>query len=161
MTTRTMGRIPADAWVALVLLVASGFFLNNLLATEGSGAFVKTTTLPTALVLVLIVLSLILLGGSLLRPAERATADAKPATEARVGLLRVAAMLAWTIAFIAALPWLGYLAASAIFLIGANLLYGNRRPLNIGVISIVVPLALLLFFEKFMIVLLPSSRLIG
>ncbi|MHA1565351.1 MAG: tripartite tricarboxylate transporter TctB family protein, partial [Alphaproteobacteria bacterium] len=150
MTTRAMGRIPADAWVALVLLVASGFFLNNLLATEGSGAFVKTTTLPTALVLVLIVLSLILLGGSLLRPAERDAADTKPATEARAGLLRVAAMLAWTVVFIAALPWLGYLAASVIFLIGANLLYGNRRPLNIGVIAIVVPLALLLFFEKFM-----------
>ena len=64
-----MRRVPADAWVALVLLVACGVFLNDLLATEGAGAFVKTTTLPTALVVVVGLLSLILLGGSLLRPA--------------------------------------------------------------------------------------------
>lgn len=155
-----MRRVPADAWVALVLLVACGFLLNDLRATEGSGAYVKTTTLPTSLVIVLIILSLVLLGGSLLRPAA-ATMDGLPTGQASAGLLRVLAMLAWTGAFIAALPWFGYLMSSMVFLIGANLLYGNRKPTRMIVIAVTVPLGLLLFFEKFMIVLLPSSRLIG
>ncbi|MCZ6509422.1 MAG: tripartite tricarboxylate transporter TctB family protein [Alphaproteobacteria bacterium] len=155
-----MRRVPADAWVALVLLVACGFFLNDLLATEGTGAYVKTTTLPTALVVVLALLALILLGGSLLRPAAR-PADALAGAELRTGLIRVGTMIAWTTAFIFALPWFGYLASSAVFLVGANVLYGNRRPVSVIAIAVIVPVALLLFFEKFMIVLLPSSRLFG
>ncbi len=143
--------------MALVLLVACGFLLSDLLATEGSGAYVKTTTLPTALVLVLIILSLVLLGGSLLRPAEQGP----PVGQVRAGLLRVVAMLGWTAGFIAALPWFGYLMSSMVFLIGANLLYGNRKPIGMILVAVAVPLGLLLFFEKFMIVLLPSSRLIG
>ena len=35
-----MRRVPVDAKIALVLLVACGFFLQDLLATEGAGAFV-------------------------------------------------------------------------------------------------------------------------
>ena len=156
-----MRRVPADAWVALVLLVACGFFLDDLLATEGTGAFVKTTTLPTALVIVLAILSLILLGGSLLRRPAARPADALAGAELRSGLIRVGAMIAWTAAFIFALPWFGYVVSSAVFLVGTNVLYGNRRPVLVIAIAVIVPLALLLFFEKFMIVLLPSSRLFG
>lgn len=155
-----MRRVPVDAWVALVLLVACGFFLQDLLATEGAGAFVKTTTLPTALVVVLAVLSLILLGGSFLRPAEPSS-NGLAGAELRTGLIRVTTMIAWTAVFIGALPWFGYLVSSALFLAGANILYGNRRPISIAVVAVVLPVALLLFFEKFMIVLLPSSRLFG
>jgi hypothetical protein len=155
-----MRRVPADAWVALVLLVACGFFLKDLLATEGTGAFVKTTTLPTALVFVLAFLSLVLLGGSLLRPAAPSL-NVSTGAEMRADLLRVGAMITWTVAFIAALPLLGYLVSSVIFLIGANFLYGNRRLLSIVSVAVIVPVALLLFFEKFMIVLLPTSRILG
>lgn len=155
-----MRRVPADAWVALALLVACGFFLQDLLATEGTGAFVKTTTLPTALVVVLAILSLILLGGSFLRPAAPSS-NGLAGAELRIGLARVGAMIAWTAIFIAALPWLGYLVSSALFLAGANVLYGNRRPVSIVAVAVILPVALLLFFEKFMIVLLPSSRLFG
>ncbi len=155
-----MRRVPVDAWIALVLLVACGFFLQDLLATEGTGAFVKTTTLPTALVIVLAILSLILLGGSFLRPAAPSS-NSLTGAELRAGLVRVGAMIVWTALFVAALPWFGYLVSSAAFLVGANLLYGNRRPVSIIAIAVIVPVALLLFFEKFMIVLLPSSRLLG
>jgi hypothetical protein len=155
-----MRRVPADAWIALVLLVACGLFLNDLLATEGTGAFVKTTTLPTALVAALALLSVILLGGSLLRPAAPSF-DGRTSAELRAGLGRVAAMIAWIAAFVFALPWFGYLISSALFLVGASFLYGNRRPLSIVATAVILPVALLLFFEKFMIVLLPSSRLFG
>ena len=155
-----MRRVPADAWIALVLLVTCGIFLDDLLATEGTGAFVKTTTLPTALVVFLALLSLILLGGSLLRPAAPSS-NGLSSAELRAGLWRVAAMIVWIALFVAALPWFGYLASSALFLVGAGLLYGNRRPLSIIATAAILPVALLLFFEKFMIVLLPSARLFG
>ncbi len=158
-----MHKVPVDAWIALVLLVVCGFLLNDLLATEGSGAFVKTTTLPTGLVIVLGGLALLLLGGSLLRPAASGVAAASDNSSPRSngGLLRVVAMVAWTAIYIAALPWTGYLATTAAFLIGANLLFGNRRPGTIVAVSVIIPILLLLFFEKFMVVLLPSARLLG
>ena len=153
-------RLTADTWVALVLLVVCGFFLKDLLATEGSGAYTSTTDLPIMLVLVLAVLSLILLGGSLLRPV--AVASKEPATnESMPGLLRVAVMVIWIGVYIVALPWFGYLLSSFIFLAGSTWFYGNRKPVSIAAIALMVPLVLLLFFEKFMIVLLPSSRLFG
>ena len=156
-----MRRVPADAWIGLVLLGVCGFLLNDLLATEGSGAFVRTTTLPTALVVVLGLFALILLGGSLLRPAVSSEPIVDSVADRRQGFLRVAAMVAWTAAYVAALPWTGYIATTALFLIGASLLFGNRRPVTIIAIALLVPVALLLFFEKFMIVLLPSARLFG
>lgn len=162
-----MRRVPADAWIGLVLLAVCGVLLNDLLATEGSGAFVKTTTLPTALVIVIGLLSVVLLGRALwhaagTRPAAPgAGVDPAAAREARAGLLRVGAMVLGIVAYILALPWLGYFAATALFLAGANLLFGNRRPVSLIAVALLVPLALLLFFERFMLVLLPSSRLLG
>jgi hypothetical protein len=76
-------------------------------------------------------------------------------------LARVAAMVIWTAAFITALPWLGFLLSSGLFLVGANLLYGNRNPVSIVGLAVIVPALLYLFFEKFMIILLPASRLFG
>ena len=68
-------------------------------------------------------------------------------------------MVAWLVVYIAALPWLGYLVASGAFLIGAGLLYGNRRWWVLIGSAVVLPGLLLLFFEKVMIVLLPAARL--
>lgn len=155
-----MRRLPADAVIALVLIGAGGFVLNDLLRTEGSGAFVKNTTLPIALVVVLMLLAVVLLTESLLRPAPAGRAPAAAPVDVG-GLARVVGMVVWIIAYIAALPWFGYLACSIAFLLGANLIYGNRNPVSIVAISVVVPVCLLLFFERFMIVLLPSARLFG
>ncbi len=158
-----MHKVPVDAWIALVLLVVCGFLLKDLLATEGSGAIVKTTTLPTGLGCVLGGLALLLLGGSLLRPAAAGVPASNNSSSPRStrGLLRVVAMVAWIAVYIAALPWTGYLATTAVFLVGANLLFGNRRPATIVAVSVIIPILLLLFFEKFMVVLLPSARLLG
>jgi hypothetical protein len=41
------------------------------------------------------------------------------------------------------------------------LLFGNRRPLLVLLLTLLVPLALMLFFEKFMIIPLPSASLFG
>lgn len=155
-----MRRIPADGWIALALLMACGVSLNELLAAEASGAFVTSTTFPIALVVVLGLLAVALLGGSLLRGAGEVSRP-DPAGTSPADLVRLAAMVAWVALYVAALPWAGYLAASAVFLVGAGLVYGNRQWGVILGVAALLPLALLLFFEKVMIVLLPASKLLG
>ena len=163
-------RIPADGWIALVILLFCGVCWTNLLATEGAGAFVKTTTLPTALVAVLALLALLLFGGSFRRSAVVAEPDRASATEeadgggsesGAAGLVRVAVLLAWTVTYVLALPWFGYVVSSVVFLFGAGVVYGDRRWFRMLLTAFALPLTLLLFFEKVMIVLLPSGRLFG
>ena len=154
-----MPRMAADAWIGLALLLASGIFLADLLGEEASGAFVTTTTLPIALVILLAGLAAVLLVTAFLRPRPVETGE--PARGRAKGLVRVGAMVAWIALYIAALPQLGYMAASIAFLIGAALLYGNRRWPVILIVAGLLPLALLLFFERFMIVLLPDGALWG
>lgn len=158
--------MPADAWVALTLLLACAIFLTELMGTEGSGAFVKTTTLPTAIVIVLAILAVLLLIGAMIRPAAApaepgAASDSSEPVEGddRPSIARVLFLLGSIAAYVAALPWFGYLLSSGLFLAGANLLYGNRNPVTILAAAIVAPIGLMLFFEKFMIILLPSARL--
>jgi len=154
-------RFNGDSWVALGLIAANTLFLRDLLAGKSEGAYVKTTTLPVVLSLAIILLSLLLLGWSLWRPPGR-PAEAPAANRDLKGLspvVRVAIVTAQTIAYIAALPWFGYLLSSGLYFGGLSLMYGNRKPIPILVAMICVPLFLMLFFEKYMIVLLPSARL--
>ena len=154
-----MTRLPADAWIGLVLLLASGVFLTDLLGEEASGAFVTTTTLPIALVILLAGLAAVLILTARVR--LRRPDMGEPAHGQTKGLARVAAMVVWIALYVGALPQLGYMAASIAFLIGASLLYGNRSWLVILVVAGLLPFALLLFFERFMIVLLPDGGLWG
>ena len=148
-----------DAWIALAVAAASAIALWDLWRTPASGAFVKTTTFPIALSGVMFVLALLLLGAALLRRAAAPAPSADPARRAAVA--RVVTLFVLTVLYIAALPWIGYLLSSALYFGVLSLLFGNRRPVSIVVAMVVVPLALMLFFEKYMIVLLPSARLFG
>jgi len=151
--------MPRDAWIALVVAAASAISLWDLSRTPATGAFVKTTTFPIALAILILALSLLLFGGAFLRrPARAAPA---PAPERRAAALRVVALAGLTAIYVAALPWTGYLVSSALYFGALSLVFGNRRPVSIIVAMIAVPLALLLFFEKYMIVLLPSAGLFG
>ena len=152
-----MPRLSADAWIALGLLASCGIFLGELMRSESSGAFVKTTTLPITLVIVLMGLAMLLLIGAL----RKGVVETATGSNNRAGLHRVGGMVVWIALYVAALPWAGYLTATAVFLVGASLFYGNRRWGVILAWAILLPVALLLFFEKFMIVLLPASRLMG
>ncbi len=151
--------MPRDAWIALVVATASASALWDLSRTPASGAFVKTTTFPMALAAAMLVLALVLLGAALLRRVAAPASTPDPAR--RAARMRVAALFGLTVLYIAALPWAGYLLSSALYFGALSLQFGNRRPLSIVAAMIVLPLALMLFFEKYMIVLLPSARLFG
>ncbi|TNF19023.1 MAG: tripartite tricarboxylate transporter TctB family protein [Rhodobacteraceae bacterium] len=156
---RGLNRLDADGWAALVLLGLCAVFLSNLLRSEATGAYVTSATLPIAVVMVMAGLSALLLAGSVLRMRRAPPAGARRPGATRGLNWRVPALVAWLIAYVAALPWVGYLLASGGFLIGAGLLYGNRRWGVLLVSALVLPGLLLVFFEKVMIVLLPSASL--
>lgn len=146
-----------DAWIALAVAAASAVSLWDLWRTPATGAFVKTTTFPMALAALMLVLALVLLGATLRDRARRA----RPAPGGYGATVRVVLLVAFTALYIGALPWLGYLVSSAVYFGAASLAFGNRDALSIVIAMIVVPLALMLFFEKYMIVLLPSAGLFG
>jgi putative tricarboxylic transport membrane protein len=155
--------LDADGWIAIVLLGLCAVFLNELIGIDATGAYLTSTSMPIAVVIVMAGLAVLLLTGSVLRmartpPSQEMAAD--DSTAVRAGLdWRIPVLVGGLVVYIAALPWLGYLLTSAVFLIGAGLLYGNRNWLVMLGLAVVLPGALLLFFEKVMIVLLPSARL--
>lgn len=153
-----MPRISSDAVIALGLLALCGVFFAELQATRSSGAFVTTTTFPKVLVGILAGLSALLLLGALRRTA---TAEAPSDPVDRSGTLRVFGLVGWIAVYVAALPWAGYFIATAAFMVGASLMFGNRRWGVIASWAVLLPALLLFFFEKVMIVLLPASRLLG
>lgn len=103
--------------------------------------------------LALLILAFALTGRSSV-PVEATEGDAPAA-----GRWRVAALVGWTALDIALMPWFGYVPTTAVYIAGLAVLFGNRRVLSILALVVAVPIVLLLFFERFMIVLLPSARL--
>lgn len=156
---RGLKRLDADGWAALVLLALCAVFLSNLLASDATGAYVTSATMPIAVVVVMAGLAVLLLAGSVLRMRHTVPTGATDPGSPRGLNWRVPALVAWLVVYVAALPWVGYLLASGGFLIGAGLLYGNRRWWVLLVSAVVLPGILLLFFEKVMIVLLPAAHL--
>jgi hypothetical protein len=150
--------VPRDGWIALVVAAASAVSLWDLWREPATGAFVKTTTFPMALAALLLLLALLLIAATLFGHRRRRPARAALDIAA---MARVAALFVLTVLYVSALPWFGYLLSSAVYFGAASLVFGNRQPISILVAMIAVPLALLLFFEKYMIVLLPSARLFG
>jgi hypothetical protein len=156
-------RIDRELGLAVVLLAASLFFLVHLVRAPASDAgFVTTTTVPTALSAVLAVLAALLLFGALVRPAGTSTsvAGARLIRPDRAGPWRVVVMVAGTGLYVALMPWLGYVASSALYIAGLAWLYGTRNWFAIAALAAAVPFLLMIFFERYMIVLLPSTRLL-
>lgn len=155
-------RLSGDAWIAVVVILAAGFLALHLLSNRQDDAYFRPTTFPLAFAVVLVVFALALLGWSLARPIEEVQAQRALSDPDRAGAAgRVVGTIVTAVLYVIALPWLGYLVASAACFAMISLLFGNRRFLSIAIAAIVLPAALYLFFEKYMIVLLPSSRLFG
>jgi putative tricarboxylic transport membrane protein len=164
MARRLLRSIPRDGWAGLALIAGGLFFLAHLLRApaEGVTEFVSATTLPTALAAFLAGLGAVLLAAAW-RTRSRAvppTSDGSVRTDSG-GKIRVLLLVAGTAAYIWLLPVLGYLACTMAYIGGIALLFGNRRPISVALLMLLIPLALMLFFEKFMIIPLPSASLFG
>lgn len=156
MPVKGMRALPADGYVALALIVMGGLVLHELWTSDMTGPYATPATLPMFVVTVLLILSFLLLASALIRPACQAAAGVDFA-----GLARVAALGIGTAAYIHVIPMLGYLLSSGLFVLGAGLIFGNRKPLSLLATAILTPVLLKLFFEKVMLIFLPSSSWIG
>ena len=65
--------------------------------------------------------------------------------------------LAMFVAYLVALPYAGFLAASVPFFAGLMLLYGGRNPLIVGIAAIGVPVVLFIVFRHGFQILLPRG----
>jgi putative tricarboxylic transport membrane protein len=72
---------------------------------------------------------------------------------------RVLAVLVPSIAYVAMIQYLGIYVASAIFIFAFMIVIGRENPLKSLGISVLVPLALFLMFEKWFLVPLPKGPL--
>ena len=160
MRRRSLGR---DFWAAAVLLGGGLFFVAYIYSRESGAAVfgVSPRTMPFAMAALIAGLALALmimsaLGGTPPALAQQVEAENDTQTRPHVGVLLVS-----SVAYIAAMAWIGYFAASALFVGWTAFLFGNRRWLLILAMMLLAPLALRLFFEKFMVIPLPEWRLGG
>jgi len=70
--------MPRDAWIALAVAAASAASLWELARTPGTGAFVKTTTFPSAVCVLLMALALLHFAGAWLRRVRVPAAAGTP-----------------------------------------------------------------------------------
>jgi len=153
----------ADMWIAVLVAILNGFFVWKLLSAPGEDTHFRPTTFPLAFAMILVALSLVLFVRSLGRGTDvRELRSALTNEYARTGSgVRVVGTIIATAAYIAALPWVGYLISSMAYFSAMSLMFGNRRLGSILFAMIIVPATLYLFFEKYMLVLLPAGRLFG
>jgi len=147
-----MVRLGRDSWLAAALTAAS---LLLALITPGQVTgeptqVVGPATLPVALALSIAGLSLALFLSSLRTP---------PAPEEKDDgrLWPVLALTALIALYVVALPLIGYSAVTGVLVVGLCFLFGERRWWIIAALAIGVPLALMVFFERFMVILLPGG----
>jgi putative tricarboxylic transport membrane protein len=150
-------RIGRDFWLAAILLAASLFFVAHLhLRESGTAVFgVSSRSLPMAMAIMMSVFAATLLLGALVR------GDANATGSGRTDLRRIALLLLSSLIYVAAMAWIGYFIASAVFVGWIAWLFGERRPYVIATVAILAPFALQLFFEDFMVIPLPEWRLGG
>lgn len=147
-----MRKLGSETWLAAILLAASAILavLAPGQVTGEPAQVVGPATLPVTLALAIAGLSFLMLLGSLRTPATQSPGDGKPLWPVLVFSVGLAL-------YVVLLPLLGFSLSTAVFLIGLCLLFGERRWRAVLPIAVLVPLALLMFFERFMIILLPGS----
>lgn len=160
-----MVRAVREIVVAAALLAASLFFLVHLIrATDwGMMAALSPTSMPLFVISLVVILSLLLLLSACLRwrvqlKVAPPTAD-QSADTADVSAWRGTALLVWSVLYLVALPWAGYLLSTIAYTGGLAGLFGNRRPLSILLLMLLVPVLLLFFFERYLRIWLPAGRL--
>lgn len=164
-----------EALVAGVVLATSTFFFLYLWqSTDQRLGASSPTTMPLVVTGAIMLLSVILLARNLARLWAASREDGEETTTVEAagvdtpsdasGVQRGAAgrgiaLVAWTVLYLAALPWLGYLLTTSVFIGGLSYLFGNRSVVTIVLLMVITPVALHLFFERYMVILLPSGSL--
>lgn len=146
-----MKRFGQEAGLAAIILAASLALaaVTPFQVTGGKIWGVGSATLPIALAVSIALLAACRLV-EVLRHPPRTESDG-------AAMWPVWVMALGLIAYVALLPWLGFYLATMFLIAGLARLFGEARlPMILG-LALVVPAALLIFFERFMIILLPAA----
>jgi putative tricarboxylic transport membrane protein len=112
--------------------------------------------IPLATTAIICVLAAILLAqGILARTPTESRAEPWSIRPLATMIVTVFVMLV----YVGAIPWIGYIAATGAVLVLLALVYGNRSIVQIVILAVVAPPAILVFFRYTMLVLLPQGRL--
>ncbi len=116
----------------------------------------RPDALPTAVILIILVISLIITIGSFSK--KNATTDQKPLEIAKIireVALPVSIVVACCMVFLIFLPRIGYIPVSIVFLASLFLIYGLKNILMLLTLSITVSIGLFYFFERALRIFLP------
>ena len=155
----------ADLALGVVMAgISAAFLVFMRLNPSGTPIFgVSPLTLPQSMVVLLLALSLVLVVQALMRPPgappQQAPREAEEHDESSGAAWRLAALLGVSLAFAAALPWLGFLLCGGVLVAVTAWLFGNRQIVVIAAMALLTPFLLSLFFEKAMVIYLPAGRL--
>lgn len=134
----------SDRWVALLLLALCGLYASQISGIEldawATDSFLTPRTLPIALVVLCSVGALVLL--CVPESTQRL------ALLSRAQLRRLSALLLALAAFAPLVEWLGLWLACVLFLLTAQWIEGQRRPLPLLATGLVTPAILWVLVEQ-------------
>ena len=143
--------------VLLVLSIALYLAIPRQVETL-TGDTLTPASLPFAITAIIGVLSAVLLFQGL--RASQSTASTG-ITINTGGLIYVGSTIVVMLGYVALIPWIGFIAATAAVLLLLAMLYNNRNWKQILIMMVIAPPFILIFFRYTMLVLLPQGTLFG
>lgn len=150
MVIKILRIIPADALIAIVLLIGEVIFWIDAGNTPAQARFYPRFLLVCSAVLTLILLY------TALRNKNKKNGNAPAVLHKQVMKVTV-----FMLAYIVSLYYLGYLLATLIFITGTMIYLGMRNKKVLLTVPILVSLALYLLFNNLLYVTLPPGRILG
>jgi putative tricarboxylic transport membrane protein len=142
------------AGVILLLLSIGYGYMTAHLPTRAIENTTQPSFFPWVVATCLVILSVSLLAQSLLPIAKNNVPNSLGVTGKRLGTALILAL-----AYLTALPLAGFVAANVPLFAGLMILYGERRPVRIGVGSIVISIIVFYIFRELFQIRLPAGVL--
>lgn len=150
-------------WQALFVLAMAAFCIWYLIDTRSSSTNIQNLLLVQPAVVGALILCAILLYGILFR---RASAEVEAPEEAEDGaiadpeekddLRQIGLLMAFMIGYLCLIPYIGFDAASFVFMAATLLMQGERRPVIVIAVPLVAAIVMTLTFRTLMMVPIPT-----
>jgi hypothetical protein len=143
--------------VLLVLSIALYMTIPGQVETL-TGESLTPASLPFAITAIIGVLSAVLLIQGIRAARKSASAGITIDTG---GLIYVGSTIVVMLTYVALIPWIGFIAATAAVLLLLAMLFNNRNWKQILIMMVIAPPAIMIFFRYTMLVLLPQGKFFG
>lgn len=147
-------RLSLDTIISLILMAAGVYWLrlcSQLPEDMVVSQYSKPSTFPSILAAAIVVLS----AAVVIRNVFFIKDDYRKKPFNKRSAIRVLLMIALCALYISVIRSAGYLITTILFLVGSLLLFGERKPVTVILVSILVPISLYVLFYYFLQVRLP------